>query len=109
MTALLMTRKPAPVRGSHHSSREESGETRERQLSHVPVMVKEVLEALELKSGDVVVDATFGQGGHSAAMKKAAKIKLIALDADPAALRLSSGQAVLNANFADLAKVLDKL
>jgi 16S rRNA (cytosine1402-N4)-methyltransferase len=51
-----------------------------------------------------VVDATYGRGGHSKAMKAAAKIKLIALDADPAA-----DAKVINANFADLDAVLKKL
>jgi 16S rRNA (cytosine1402-N4)-methyltransferase len=31
---------------------------------HDPVMVKEILEVLQLKSGDVVVDGTLGLGGH---------------------------------------------
>lgn len=31
---------------------------------HDPVMVKEILEALRLKSGDIVVDGTLGLGGH---------------------------------------------
>ena len=65
-------------------------------------MVKEVVEALAPKRGDVVVDATYGVGGHSAALKKAAKIKLITIDADPA-----SG-AQVTANFGDLSGVLAK-
>lgn len=31
---------------------------------HDPVMVKEILEVLRLKSGDIVVDGTLGLGGH---------------------------------------------
>lgn len=34
-------------------------------LTHEPVMVREVLEALKLRAGDTVVDATVGLGGHS--------------------------------------------
>ncbi len=64
-------------------------------------MTAEVLQALAVKDGDVVVDATYGVGGHSKALKKAAKIKFIALDADPAA-----GTGVVEANFGDLGKVL---
>ena len=48
-------------------------------------MTKEVVSAVAPQDGEVVVDATYGAGGHSTALKKAAKIKLIALDADPAA------------------------
>lgn len=82
-------------------------------------MVKEVLAALAPKDGEVVVDATFGMGGHSKALNAAAKIKLIALDADPLSKRgfelsgsLASreqAQQVIEANFADLEKVLKKL
>jgi 16S rRNA (cytosine1402-N4)-methyltransferase len=32
---------------------------------HVPVLLTETLEALQLKPGTIVVDATFGGGGHS--------------------------------------------
>ena len=83
----------------HHPRREEGGEAPERKREHKSVMVEEVLAALAPKAGEVVVDATYGAGGHSAALKKAAKIKLIALDADPAA-------GVIEANFGDLKKVL---
>lgn len=66
-------------------------------------MVKEVLEALLLKDGDVVVDATYGAGGHSRALKTAAKITLIAIDADP------RDGGVIEGNFGDLEKILKKL
>ncbi len=98
------------VRGSHHSHREEGDEVREQASEgesagpshgkHVPVMQEEVIVALEPKAGDVVLDATYGAGGHSAALRKAAKVRLVALDADPAA------GADLTANFADLKHVL---
>jgi len=65
-------------------------------------MPHEVLKALDVKAGEIVVDATYGQGGHSALLKKEAKIKLVALDADPAA-------GVVNANFGDLGKVAEDL
>ena len=55
---------------------------------------------LDLKNGDVVVDATYGQGGHSKLIKKEAKVKLITIDAD-----LAAGADIV-ANFGDLGKVL---
>jgi len=85
----------------HHLRREEGGEAPERKREHKSVMAAEALSALAVKDGEVVVDATYGRGGHSAALRKAAKIKLIALDADPAA-------GVIEANFGDLKKVLAK-
>jgi len=91
-----------PVRGSHHSFGEEGGARREQTLSqkHVSVMTEEVLTGLALKKGDVVIDATYGQGGHSKAITKKAKVQLLALDADPAV-----GGEVVEANFADIASV----
>ncbi len=83
----------------------------ERESVHVSVMAKEVVETLQPHSGEVVVDATYGAGGHSKALRAAAKIKLIAIDADPAALRQSSGRSlnVIEGNFGDLKKILRKL
>lgn len=85
---------------------------------HMSVMLKEVVEKLAVKKGDVVVDATFGAGGHSRALRAAAKIKLIAIDADPAVSKalgsltpkgeLNSQPAVIEGNFADLGAILKK-
>jgi 16S rRNA (cytosine1402-N4)-methyltransferase len=49
---------------------------------HAPVLLAEVLEALEPKPGDLVVDATFGAGGYTRAIL-AAGATVIALDRDP--------------------------
>ena len=32
---------------------------------HIPVLLKETIEGLNLKRGDIVIDATLGEGGHS--------------------------------------------
>lgn len=50
---------------------------------HFPVMLQEVLLALAPEDGKVYVDATFGNGGYSEALLKAADCKVIALDRDP--------------------------
>src|SRR6266571_7609041 len=54
---------------------------------HVPVLAEEVREALALRPGDTVVDATFGSGGHAEllAADLRGKGKLIAIDRDPSA------------------------
>src|ERR687887_1456595 len=54
---------------------------------HVPVLAEEVREALSLRPGETLVDATFGAGGHAELL--AADLrgtgKLIAIDRDPSA------------------------
>ncbi len=51
---------------------------------HIPVMLQEVLAALNPQKGEVYVDATFGNGGYTKAILEAANCKVIALDRDPA-------------------------
>ena len=53
---------------------------------HIPVMLKEVLEHLSPQDGETYVDATFGNGGYSEAILKAANCRLIAIDRDPTVL-----------------------
>src|SRR5438874_4250512 len=54
---------------------------------HVPVLADEVRQLLAIESGETVVDATFGAGGHAAllAADLRGKGKLIAIDRDPTA------------------------
>ena len=35
---------------------------------HAPVLLNEVIEALEPRDGDVIIDATFGAGGYTRAI-----------------------------------------
>ena len=55
------------------------------ETDHVPVLADEVLAALAPRSGDTVVDCTFGAGGHAAllAERLRGRGKLIAIDRDP--------------------------
>src|ERR671924_2079404 len=54
---------------------------------HVPVLAEEVREALAVRPGATVVDATFGSGGHAEllAANLRGEGKLIAIDRDPSA------------------------
>jgi len=53
---------------------------------HFPVMLPQVLEKLAPHSGEVYVDATFGNGGYTEAVLQAADCKVIAIDRDPTVL-----------------------
>ncbi|MDR1694956.1 MAG: 16S rRNA (cytosine(1402)-N(4))-methyltransferase RsmH [Lactobacillaceae bacterium] len=50
---------------------------------HFPVMLKEVLQSLDIKDGKTYVDCTFGNGGYSEAILKSADCKVYAVDRDP--------------------------
>ncbi len=68
-----------------------------QQPRHVPVLLEEVLEYLNVRPGGVVVDATLGLGGHSAAIARrlGGQGRLICFDRDPEAMAL--GRARLEA------------
>lgn len=62
-----------------------TGESREEKEGyHIPVLLKECLDALAIKKDGVYADCTFGGGGHSKEILKAIgpKGKLIAFDQD---------------------------
>ncbi|XMB73042.1 16S rRNA (cytosine(1402)-N(4))-methyltransferase RsmH [Mycoplasmatota bacterium WC30] len=75
---------------------EKYGETVERVIQkgstpagmHISIMVKEILEFLQIKPGQIGLDATLGYGGHSKEMLKCLDKKghLYALDIDPVEL-----------------------
>lgn len=86
---------------------------------HIPVMLPEVIDYLDLKPGQIIVDATLGTGGHSLEILKRITPggRLIGIDRDEDSLavcrqRLSafSGSCeFVHANFVDLDQVLGNL
>ncbi|WP_329319156.1 16S rRNA (cytosine(1402)-N(4))-methyltransferase RsmH [Streptomyces sp. NBC_01262] len=74
--------------------------------SHVPVMLRRCLDLLApaLSGPDaVVVDATLGLGGHSEALlSEFPGARLVAIDRDPAALKLSADRLALYGDRATL-------
>jgi hypothetical protein len=55
-------------------------------LGHVPVLLKEAMEALEPRAGGLYVDGTFGAGGYARALLDCGA-RVIALDRDHSAIR----------------------
>ena len=60
-----------------------------REVSHVPVLLKEAIDFLNVRRGGTYIDATVGLGGHSyeIARRLGAPGHLIGLDKDPEALK----------------------
>jgi 16S rRNA (cytosine1402-N4)-methyltransferase len=83
---------------------------------HLPVLLNEVLSALQPASGKLYVDATLGAGGHAEAILQACAPsgRLIGLDQDPTALTIAGDRLaafgerahLLRGNFSDLASLL---
>ncbi|KPF42429.1 16S rRNA (cytosine(1402)-N(4))-methyltransferase RsmH [Rhizobium sp. AAP43] len=63
-------------------------------VRHIPVLLHEVVAALEPASGKVILDGTFGAGGYSAAILDAGA-SVIAIDRDPTAI--AGGQSMVKA------------
>ena len=61
-------------------------------MRHKPVLLKEVIENLNLKEGDIFVDCTLGSAGHSQAVSKLGikNLTIIGLDKDLDAIERSS-------------------
>lgn len=84
---------------------------------HVPVLLHEVVAALQPREGGVYVDCTLGAGGHTEALLNAASCRVIGLDRDADALSVARCrlQGVgarfvgVHAAFAKLDEVLDNM
>jgi len=88
-------------------------------IIHIPVMLNESLEYLNIKAGNIVVDCTVGEGGHSVEILKRIGKKglLVGIDKDKDALeraknRLSSignNFILIHNSFANFNDILEKL
>jgi len=64
---------------------------------HIPVLLAEVVDALQPQPGELIVDGTFGAGGYTRALLKAGAT-VHAFDRDPTALELARGWPELAEN-----------
>ena len=88
-----------------------------QQTVHVPVMLREVLEALDPQPGQKFLDGTLGGGGHTKAMAErvAPDGVVVSLDRDPKAIdyvaEVLKGNPILlvESNFSEMRDVLDQL
>jgi 16S rRNA (cytosine1402-N4)-methyltransferase len=90
---------------------------------HEPVLLGEVMDALSMQAGAVVMDCTAGRGGHALEIVKrlGAGGKLIAMDVDPVNLKYAKGRLsaavegkeveirTFHANFGEAVDVLEAL
>ncbi|HEY4138096.1 MAG TPA: 16S rRNA (cytosine(1402)-N(4))-methyltransferase RsmH [Casimicrobiaceae bacterium] len=70
-----------------------------RDGEHTPVLLDEAMAALSISPNDVIVDATFGRGGHARAVLAALgpRGRLIAVDRDPMAAL--AAQTIVDGRF----------
>ncbi|MBM3538845.1 MAG: 16S rRNA (cytosine(1402)-N(4))-methyltransferase RsmH [Alphaproteobacteria bacterium] len=81
---------------------------------HIPVMLDEVLHALQPRDGALYVDGTFGAGGYTCALLNAAACKVYALDRDPQAIargrdlvrRFAGRLELIEGRFGDMERLL---
>lgn len=87
------------------------------QTVHLPVMYREVIEALDPQPGQWIVDGTLGGGGHTRllASRVGPDGKILGMDRDPSAVQRTSETlaglpvATVASNYADLPEVLAEL
>ena len=88
----------------------------QKELSHYPVMLDQVLQICEPEKGGYYVDCTFGAGGYSNAILSSPKTKVIALDrdshskiyADKIKKKYRERFSFYNGKFSDLKKIVKK-
>lgn len=84
---------------------------------HISVLLKESIEALNLKENSIIVDCTLGYGGHSSyILQRIKRGKLFAFDQDSEAIRHSTNRlsqigtnfTIIKSNFVNLKEKLKK-
>ncbi len=86
------------------------------EFKHIPVLLDECIEGLNIKPDGVYVDGTAGGAGHSLQIaKRLVTGRLVAIDRDPDAVKIASERlygynaTVVRGNFADVDVILKDL
>ncbi len=86
------------------------------EFSHIPVLLNETIEGLDIKENGIYADGTAGGGGHSSEiLKRLTTGKLISIDQDPDAIstltqRFSKNEnsIIIKGNFANIKELLQR-
>lgn len=88
------------------------------EFKHIPVLLDECMEGLNIRPDGIYLDLTAGGAGHSSAIAErlSEKGRLIAFDRDPDAVKVASERLsvyknamVVHSNYSDVRSVLDDL
>ncbi|MDP3964119.1 MAG: 16S rRNA (cytosine(1402)-N(4))-methyltransferase RsmH [bacterium] len=89
-----------------------------KEASHIPVLLEETIDALNVQPGDNAIDGTIGGGGHSAEILKHSSPsgQLIGLDSDTTAIRHATERLqpfagrvhIIQANYSKLKQIRDE-
>ena len=88
------------------------------EFSHIPVMLNECIEGLNIKPNGTYIDGTLGGAGHSSEiLKRLTSGKLIAIDKDTDAInasreklsKISSNFEIVHNDFNNIKSILDQL
>ncbi|MDD5313324.1 MAG: 16S rRNA (cytosine(1402)-N(4))-methyltransferase RsmH [Dehalococcoidia bacterium] len=88
------------------------------EIRHVPVLLAEIIEALNIRQGGRYVDCTLGGGGHASAILEKCQPggELLGIDSDPEAIKLAQHRlydyfentVLINDNFSNLEHICNE-
>ena len=74
---------------------------------HIPVLLKETIDALDVKRGGRYVDGTFGRGGHAREIVRRGG-EVLGIDRDDEALAAAGGIRVVKGDHGDLKRIANE-
>jgi len=76
-------------------------------MNHVPVLLQEVIDYLNVKTDKKYIDATIGLGGHAKAIEEAGGI-VLGIDRDPGVVKkIDADHKVVQGSFADIKELAE--